>query len=89
MFSAASLHTAEVQMRTVALEEHCANPGFLDGPGREVGIDRIMFSADFPYASMAKARAFLDGLPLSSGDKAKIAYRNAERLLGLQTMAER
>jgi hypothetical protein len=55
----------------------------------QVGIDRIMFSADFPYSSMAKARAFLDSLPLCSSDKAKIAHRNAERLLGLQTMAER
>jgi uncharacterized protein len=49
----------------------------------QVGIDRIMFSTDFPYSSMTKARAFLEGLPLSSTDKAKIAHRNAERLLGL------
>ena len=55
----------------------------------QVGIDRIMFSTDFPYASMTRARAFLDGLPLSSTDKEKIAHRNAERLLGLQNIAER
>ncbi len=28
----------------------------------EVGVDRIMFSTDYPYASMAQARAFLDQL---------------------------
>ncbi len=28
----------------------------------QVGIDRIMFPTDFPYSSMTKARAFLDGL---------------------------
>jgi predicted TIM-barrel fold metal-dependent hydrolase len=55
----------------------------------QVGIDRIMFSTDFPYASMTTARAFLDGLPLSSADKEKIAHGNAERLLGFQTITER
>jgi uncharacterized protein len=49
----------------------------------EVGVDRIMFSADYPYASMSQARAFLDQLPVSASDQEKIAYRNAERLLGL------
>ena len=28
----------------------------------QVGIDRIMFSADYPYGSMSQARAFLDKL---------------------------
>lgn len=54
----------------------------------EVGIDRILFSTDFPYASMTKARTFLDGLPLGTADKEKIAYRNAERLFGFQNTAE-
>jgi predicted TIM-barrel fold metal-dependent hydrolase len=49
----------------------------------EVGVDRIMFSADHPYASMAQARAFLDRLPVSAADKERIAHGNAERLLKL------
>lgn len=49
----------------------------------QVGVDRIMFSADYPYGSMAQARAFLDQLPVSLGDKERIAHGNAERLLGL------
>ena len=49
----------------------------------EVGVDRIMFSADHPYASMVQARAFLDRLPVSPADRERIAHRNAERLLGL------
>lgn len=49
----------------------------------EVGVDRIMFSADHPYGSMAKARAFLDQLPVSPADREKIAHGNAERLLNL------
>ena len=49
----------------------------------QVGVERIMFSADHPYASMAQARAFLDQLPVSRADRAKIAHENAEHLLGL------
>ena len=48
-----------------------------------VGADRIMFAADYPYASMTEARAFLDRLPVSTVDRARIAHRNAERLLRL------
>jgi predicted TIM-barrel fold metal-dependent hydrolase len=49
----------------------------------EVGVDRIMFSADHPYASMAAARSFLDRLPASPADREKIAHGNAETLLRL------
>jgi hypothetical protein len=42
-----------------------------------------MFSADYPFASMAQARAFLDQLPLSTADRERIAHGNAEQLLGL------
>jgi hypothetical protein len=49
----------------------------------EVGVDRIMFSADYPYSSMMEARTFLDQLPVSPADKQRIAHGNAERLLRL------
>jgi len=49
----------------------------------QVGADRIMFSADYPYSTMAQARNFLDQLPVSLVDKNKIAHGNAERLLRL------
>ena len=49
----------------------------------EVGVDRIMFSADHPYSSMVQARAFLDRLPVSPADRERIAHGNAERLLKL------
>lgn len=47
------------------------------------GADRIMFSVDYPFASNARARAFLDQLPVSPADRAKIAHGNADRLLRL------
>jgi predicted TIM-barrel fold metal-dependent hydrolase len=49
----------------------------------EVGVDRIMFSADYPYASMAEGRAFLEQLPVTAADKECIAHGNAEKLFKL------
>ena len=49
----------------------------------EVGVSRIMFSADYPYGSMAKARAFLEQIPVSAADRARIAHGNAEKLFRL------
>ena len=48
-----------------------------------LGIDRIMFSVDYPYASHARGRAFLEALPFSPTDMDKLSHGNAERLLGL------
>jgi len=47
------------------------------------GVDRILFSVDYPFASNARARAFLDALPVSAADRAKIAHGNADRLMRL------
>jgi uncharacterized protein len=49
----------------------------------QVGIERIMFSADHPYQSMEKARTFLENLPISATDKELIAHGNAERFFHL------
>jgi len=49
----------------------------------EVGVERIMFSVDYPYGSMAAARAFLEQLPVSAADRERIAHGNAETLFGL------
>jgi len=49
----------------------------------EVGVDRIMFSADHPYQSMADAVAFLHQVPVSAADRERIAHGNAEKLFGL------
>jgi predicted TIM-barrel fold metal-dependent hydrolase len=48
------------------------------------GADRIMFSVDYPFASNARARAFLDTLPVSAADRTKIAHGNADRLMRLE-----
>lgn len=49
----------------------------------EVGLERIMFSADYPYGTMTEARAFLEHLPVTSADRERIAHGKAARLLGV------
>lgn len=53
------------------------------GMTNTIGIDRVVFTTDFPYGSMKAARQFFDQMPINPADKEKIAHLNAERLLGL------
>ncbi len=46
-----------------------------------VGADRILFSVDYPFSPTEAGRRFLDSLPLSPDDMAKITHKNAEKLL--------
>jgi predicted TIM-barrel fold metal-dependent hydrolase len=48
-----------------------------------MGVDRILYSVDYPYQSLDGARAFIEHLPVSDTDKVLIAHGNAERLLHL------
>lgn len=48
-----------------------------------LGVDRVLFSVDYPFGRNAAGRALLDALPLAPADKAKIAGGNAERVLRL------
>jgi hypothetical protein len=48
-----------------------------------IGVDRVMFSVDYPYSSNSEGRDFVMSAPISDADREKIAHRNAERLLGL------
>ena len=46
-----------------------------------MGLQRLLFSADYPYESTAKANAWFEHLAMNPEDKFKIAYGNAEKLL--------
>jgi predicted TIM-barrel fold metal-dependent hydrolase len=62
--------------------------GFFDDTALEflirvVGLDRVMFSVDYPYESITDACGWMNKLPLAATDKAKLGYRTATRLFGL------
>jgi hypothetical protein len=43
-----------------------------------IGIDRIMFSVDYPYAPNATGRDFLDGGSFALADMAKLTHNNTD-----------
>ena len=49
-----------------------------------IGIDRVVFTADYPFADMKAGRQFLEQMPIPPVDREKIAHLNAERLLGIE-----
>jgi 2,3-dihydroxybenzoate decarboxylase len=48
-----------------------------------LGADNILFAVDWPYDALTAGVNFLRNLPISEGDKRKIAHLNAERVLRL------
>ena len=48
------------------------------------GIDRIMFSIDYPFAPNAAGRKFLNNVELAPSDKVKLSHGNADALLKLK-----
>ena len=46
----------------------------------ELGVDRVMFSADYPYETMEEACAWFDTALLSHNDALKIGRENARGL---------
>jgi gamma-resorcylate decarboxylase len=50
----------------------------------ELGIDRVMFSVDYPFEANAQAAAWFDATPLSPADRAKIGRDNAIKLFKLK-----
>ncbi len=73
---------------------HCTTSGYFTLPPLQcaievIGIDRLLFSVDYPYSPNTRGRAFLDSLSnvLGPGDSAKLTHRNAEHLLRLPALA--
>jgi 2,3-dihydroxybenzoate decarboxylase len=49
----------------------------------ELGIDRIMFSVDYPFVDNPPGTKWTETLPISNEDKEKLLNGNARRLLKL------
>ena len=60
--------------------------GFFSDPAllccmMEMGIDRILFSVDYPFVPNPPGVKWMQGVPLGPGDREKILSGNARRLL--------
>jgi uncharacterized protein len=67
---------------------HITNSGLFSVPPLQCalavfGIERLLFSVDWPYAPNEEGRRLLDEAPLSPDDLELFAHANAERVLGL------
>ncbi len=49
----------------------------------ELGIDRILFSVDYPFVDNLPAADWIPTIPLCAEDRVKLLSGNAERLLRL------
>jgi 2,3-dihydroxybenzoate decarboxylase len=49
-----------------------------------MGIDRVLFSIDYPYEEQKIASDWIDNLDLPLEQKEKIAYKNAAKLLKIK-----
>jgi hypothetical protein len=75
--------------KTITDQVFVTSAGFFTNPPfvaalETFGIDRLMFSVDYPYAGNADGRAFLNNVPLSGDDLVKFAHGNADKLLKLK-----
>jgi predicted TIM-barrel fold metal-dependent hydrolase len=66
----------------VTTSGHYSTPALLDTIA-EIGIDRVMFSVDYPFEDISDAADWFDNAPLSASDRAKIGRDNAIRLFKL------
>jgi predicted TIM-barrel fold metal-dependent hydrolase len=82
-------HLTRSVSRTVLDQVSITTSGLFTQPPFEIalavfGVDRVLFSVDYPYAPNHKGREFLDALKLPASDFEKISHGNAERLLKLK-----
>jgi predicted TIM-barrel fold metal-dependent hydrolase len=50
----------------------------------ELGADRLLFAADYPFEELDDGARWLDAAPISDRDRRKIARENARALLRLE-----
>jgi predicted TIM-barrel fold metal-dependent hydrolase len=84
----ASKHLKRSIAETFQQQVHVTTSGYFTRPpfecAREVlGLDRLMYSVDYPFSANSKGRDFLPTLNLNEADLAKLTHINAEKLLKL------
>ena len=71
--------------RTNVFETTSGNfaPDLLEFHAKTIGLDRILFSIDYPYLSIEEGVTFLNNLPLSNEQKRQLGRDRAIALLKL------
>jgi predicted TIM-barrel fold metal-dependent hydrolase len=73
---------------TIAAQVHMTTSGYFTRPPFEccrevVGLERMMYSVDYPFSANTRGRDFLAGLELSEAEMEALVWGNAARVLGL------
>ncbi len=66
---------------------HFHTKGLLDAIS-EIGVDRVLFSVDYPYESMVTASEWFDAALISENDREKIGRTNALRLFARRKLLD-
>ena len=66
----------------VTTSGHFSTPAMIDAMA-ELGVDRVMFSVDYPFEDMSEAAAWFDKAEISEADRSKIGRTNAIKLFKL------
>jgi predicted TIM-barrel fold metal-dependent hydrolase len=82
-------HLNKAPSRTIVDQVWITTSGIFSQPPfiaalQTFGIDRIMFSVDYPFAPDARGRDFLNEVALAPADMARLCHGNADALLKLK-----
>ena len=66
----------------VTTSGHFSTPAMIDAVA-ELGVDRVMFSVDYPFEDMGEAAAWFDKAEIGETDRRKVGRTNAIRLFKL------
>jgi uncharacterized protein len=89
VLSAGAKHLKRSVAETFAQQVHITTSGYFTQPPFDcarsvVGLDRMMYSVDYPFSPNTNGQKFLAGLDLTDPDRNALTHGNAERLLKLQ-----
>ena len=84
----AAKHLKRSVAETFTQQFHITTSGYFSRPPFEcarqvVGIDRLMYSVDYPFSPNTRGQEFLAMLELTPADREKLCHGNADKLLRL------
>ena len=88
VLSSAAKHLKRSVAETFADQVHITTSGYFTRPPFDcaravLGLDRMMYSVDYPFSPTTNGQKFLAGLDLADDERNALTHGNAERLLKL------